>query len=173
MVPGSLLLPAEGEGRNAVYAAGLGFEVVAFDISEIAREKALRLAEERNVALTYYVANLHELDLPSDSFDAVALIYAHFPPEQRHELHRELVRILRPGGQIILEAFSKAHLAFNTVNPKAGGPKDIELLYSEADLRDDFKALEVGFSTTVEVELSEGLYHSGRSSVVRMIASKR
>jgi len=170
--PGRVLLPAEGEGRNAVYAAGMGFEVVAFDISEMARAKALRLAEERNVELTYFVANLPELDLPSDSFDAVALIYAHFPPAQRRAFHLELVRVLRPGGQIILEAFSKAHLAFNRVNPSAGGPQEIELLYSEAELLNDFSELDIVLCETVEVDLNEGVYHVGRSSVVRLIATK-
>jgi len=53
--PGRLLMPAEGEGRNGVYAARKGWVVDAFDISEKGREKALRLAEEMGVAIHYQV----------------------------------------------------------------------------------------------------------------------
>ena len=79
-IDGKILLPAEGEGRNAVYAAKKGLDVTAFDISIEGTKKALQLAEHENVAIRYEVGNLPELKLMNESFDAAAFIYAHFPP---------------------------------------------------------------------------------------------
>ena len=79
LAPQTILFAAEGEGRNAVYAAQRGWKVSAFDISTAGRQKALRLAAENGVALDYVVGELPELDFADESFDAIALIYAHFP----------------------------------------------------------------------------------------------
>jgi len=77
--PGKILFPAEGEGRNAVHAAKLGWDVFAFDISEQGKQKALRLAAENNVHIDYQVGELPSLQYHPAQFDAVALVYAHFP----------------------------------------------------------------------------------------------
>ena len=45
--PGKILLPAEGEGRNAVYAAKQGWEVMAFDLSSEGKNKAEKLAAKK------------------------------------------------------------------------------------------------------------------------------
>ncbi|MEZ0130354.1 class I SAM-dependent methyltransferase, partial [Flavobacterium sp. LBUM151] len=79
--PGTILFPAEGEGRNAVYAAKLGWTVSAFDISEEGKNKALKLAETNNVSIDYKVGELETLNYHTEQFDAIALIYAHFPAE--------------------------------------------------------------------------------------------
>src|SRR4051812_12435595 len=78
---GSILFPAEGEGRNAVFAAQLGWRVSAFDISIEGKNKALGLAEANNVTIDYQVGELQELNYKPEQFDAIALIYAHFPAD--------------------------------------------------------------------------------------------
>jgi hypothetical protein len=65
---GKLLLPAEGEGRNAVYAARSGWQVTAFDSSAVAREKALKYAREEGVSLEY-------LHLDIDAYKATPATY--------------------------------------------------------------------------------------------------
>ena len=57
-VPGKLLLPGEGEGRNAVYAAKCGWLVDAYDQSINAQKKALKLAEINDVIINYSVVDL-------------------------------------------------------------------------------------------------------------------
>ena len=52
---GRILCLAEGEGRNAVFLAEQGYDVVAVDGSEMGREKALQLAESRGVSIAYHV----------------------------------------------------------------------------------------------------------------------
>lgn len=170
--PGKILFPAEGEGRNAVYAAEAGWEVSAFDLSEEGKKKADQLATSRGVILEYLVGNLSEITYPSESFDALVLIFAHFPASLRESFHSKLLTFLKPGGILILEGFSKDHLKFSSVNPLSGGPKDPAMLFSEEELRSDFKGMEILSLEEKEVALKEGLYHSGRSAVIRLVARK-
>lgn len=170
--PGKALFPAEGEGRNAVYAATLGWEVLAFDQSEAGRDKALQLAQEKGVSINYQVCDLNEFQGKLESFDALILVYAHFPAAKRKEFHQKLLKYLKPGGWIILEGFSKAHAQFNSVNEKAGGPKDPAMLFSRDELMDDFADVaDLSIEEDI-VFLEEGLYHVGDSAVIRLIGKK-
>jgi ubiquinone/menaquinone biosynthesis C-methylase UbiE len=170
--PGRILLPAEGEGRNAVFAARHGWEVVAFDQSNAGRDKALRLAEKYGVTIEYLVGEFQTLSFEKESFDALGLIYAHFSAEAKSEYHRVLNDYLRPGGTVVFEAFSKSHIAYNTQNPAAGGPKNVDMLFSEEELRADFPDYEMLHLQEEVVHLKEGLFHNGQSAVVRMVAKK-
>ncbi|HRD81224.1 MAG: class I SAM-dependent methyltransferase [Saprospiraceae bacterium] len=168
---GRILFPAEGEGRNAVFAARLGWEAHAFDYSESARMKALQLAQEQGVQLQYAVADVRELDYEPAAFDAIAIIFAHFPSSFRAHCHQVWDRLLKPGGVLLLEAFSKDHLSYNA-DGKAGGPREADLLYDAAELEAAFGHYDILESRQVETELSEGLYHNGLSSVVQFVARK-
>jgi cyclopropane fatty-acyl-phospholipid synthase-like methyltransferase len=170
--PGKILLPAEGEGRNAVYAAKLGWHVFAFDQSIEGKKKALKLADKHKVNIHYDVCEFEEVNYPPNEFDAIALIFAHFPADKKETYHQKLIQWLKPGGVIILEAFSKKHIEFNSVNEKAGGPRDIDMLYSVEELKIWFKDFEFIELYETENELNEGLFHVGRGAVVRCIAKK-
>ncbi len=172
VTPGHILFPAEGEGRNAVHAAQQGWQVDAFDLSEAGQQKAYALATDKQVNIQYDVVNFNEVQLPKDTYDAVALIFAHFPANFRADWHQKLIDALKPGGHLLLEAFSKDHLAFNSKNPAAGGPKNIEMLYDANTLRDDFDQLNELLLETKVVHLQEGPYHHGESSVIRYIGQK-
>lgn len=106
-------------------------------------------------------------------FDAIGLIYAHAPAEKRKEYHQAFLSFLKPGGTIILEGFSKNHLRHSATNEKAGGPKDIRMLYSTEEVQADFAGLETLLLKEEETELTEGLYHFGEASVVRFVGRKR
>lgn len=165
--PGRLLLPAEGEGRNAVYAARHGWSVTAFDYSENARLKALQLAGTASVQLDYQVTDLRLFDFPEAAFDAVGLFFVHLPVNDRQFLHQQVMRALRPGGRLVLEAFSKAQLGF-----QSGGPRDEAMLFDAQLLRSDFSDLQIAFLTEEQIHLQEGRYHQGEAAVVRMLAEK-
>lgn len=171
--PGTILLPAEGEGRNAVYAAKLGWEVAAFDISEEGKNKALKLAEANNVKIDYKIDALETLNYQPEQFDAIALIYAHFPAEIKSYLHKTLETYLRKDGIIIFEAFSKKHLEYLAINDKVGGPKDIESLFSIEEIKADFPNYEIIQLEETEIELNEGLFHNGKGSVIRFVGKKK
>lgn len=163
--PGKLLLPAEGEGRNAVYAAKLGWQVVAFDSSIEGQKKAYRLANEQNVEIDYLLKSYDEFTAEENSFDALALIYAHHPNRQQN--HRKLARLVKPGGKIILEGFSKEQLQYGT-----GGPPVLHLLFSEEEIHDDFKDLAKLKIKKIVKHLSEGKHHFGDSSIIQLFGEK-
>lgn len=171
--PGSILFPAEGEGRNAVFAATLGWQVSAFDISAEGKNKALKLAEDNTLEIDYQVGELDTLNYQTEQFDAIALIYAHFPAEIKSAIHKALDKYLRKGGTIIFEAFSKKHLEYLAVNDKVGGPKDIESLFSIEEIQADFPNYEIVTLEEKEIELNEGLFHNGKGSVIRFIGTKK
>ncbi|AGA78871.1 class I SAM-dependent methyltransferase [Echinicola vietnamensis] len=171
--PGKILFPAEGEGRNAIFAAQSGWEVSAFDISKVGREKAKQWATRQGVVLDYQVGELPRLDYHEGQFDAIALIYAHFPATIKSTYHKILVDYLRPGGHVIFEAFGKNHLALRNQNPKVGGPKDVDTLFSVAELKADFKNVEMLNLEEKVISLREGLYHNGEGSVIRFVGKKK
>ncbi len=171
--PGSILFPAEGEGRNAVFAARLGWMVSAFDISAEGKKKAQLLAEKNNVTINYQVGELKTLNYQAGQFDAIALIYAHFPASIKSAIHQTLNQYLRKGGFIIFEAFSKNHLDYLAKNEKVGGPKDIASLFSTDELQADFTGYEVIELTEKEIELNEGAFHNGTGSVIRFTGIKK
>ena len=165
-------MPADGEGRNGVYAAQEGWNVTSFDLSDEGRTKALQLAKERDVHIRYITGDFEHLDFEAASFDAVGLIYAHFPAGQKSSFHRKLDGYLQPGGIVIFEAFSKRHIHFSHQNPKVGGPKDIGELFSIKEIATDFAGYEQLLLEEREIQLNEGLYHIGTGSVIRFVGRK-
>lgn len=165
--PGKILFPAEGEGRNAVFAAKMGWEVTAFDPSTEGKRKAESLAFENGVEIKYNLSNYEEVEFPSESFDCIVLIFAHIHPLKRKEYHKKMVSFLKPGGTLILEGFSKKQINKNT-----GGPRNIDMLYSREELESDFNHFtEIAVSET-DIHLDEGLYHQGTAAVIRVTGIK-
>lgn len=171
---GKLLLPGEGEGRNAVYASSKGWIVDAVDFSESAKAKALKLAESKSVKINYIISDLAEFDYPENEYDLIGLFFIHLKPSVRDLVHSKLIKSLKSGGRIILEAFNKRQ-----INNTSGGPKDIELLYDEKDILSSFSHLlsnskgEILLLENTITELSEGSYHKGKADVIRFIGLKK
>ncbi len=171
--PGSILFAAEGEGRNAVYATKQGWNVSAFDISIEGKNKAMLLAQKNNASIDYQLGRLDELPFVKEQFDAIVLIYAHFPAKIKSEYHKVIAAWLRKGGLIIFEAFSKNHLAYVQQDPNVGGPKELDMLFSIEEIRADFSDFEIIELTETVIELKEGLYHNGKGSVIRFYGRKK
>jgi cyclopropane fatty-acyl-phospholipid synthase-like methyltransferase len=165
--PGMILFPAEGQGRNCVYAASHGWNVTAFDNSEVGQKQALQLAKQFGVSIKYELCSYDEFDADPESFDCIALIFAHQPPLQRAIFHQRAIDWLKPGGHVILEAFAKQQL-----EKTSGGPRDLDMLFSREELESDFAALSEMDIRETEVVLGEGKYHIGPASVVRMVGSR-
>ncbi|HYV54268.1 MAG TPA: class I SAM-dependent methyltransferase [Chitinophagaceae bacterium] len=170
---GTILFPAEGEGRNAVFAANLGWTVSAFDISMEGKKKADRLAKINNVTIDYQVGDLQEISFDTKQFDVIALIYAHFPANIKSLYHKTLDKYLRNGGVVIFEAFSKRHIDYVSKNENVGGPRDLESLFSIEEIKSDFANYDIIELEEKEIELSEGLYHNGTGSVIRFVGQKK
>ena len=167
LVPGKILLPAEGEGRNAVYAAEKGWIVSAFDQSEEGRKKALRLAASRDVTIDYQIRDLEALDYTPGYFDAIALVFVHSSSLKRKVIHQNLIKFLKPGGTLILIGYSKEQLQYNS-----GGPKEESMLFTEIELIEDFSELQINSIEKIETMIQEGDFHHGKASVIQMVAVK-
>ena len=173
--PGKILFPAEGEGRNAVYAAKSGWLATAFDISLEGKKKALLLAEKNNVTINYLLGELEtnsNFSFKAESFDAIAFVYAHFPASLKQSYHSILNQFLKKGGLVIFEAFSKKHLEYQAKNMNIGGPKELDMLYSKEEILEYFPGFKILLLEEKEVELHEGLYHNGIGSVIRFVGEK-
>ena len=112
------------------------------------------------------------MNFKKNSFDVLALIYAHFPADVKIKLYSNLAELVKPNGYLILEAFSKSHLEFRKKNPAVGGPGDIEMLFSKKEIKDAFKEFEIIKLEEVQIELKEGNFHNGLGSVIRFIGKK-
>lgn len=166
--PGSdVLCLAEGEGRNAVFLAGLGHRVHAVDAARVGLEKALQLAQKRAVHITIEVADLDDYSIAPESYDAIISIFAHVPRVTRERVHAHLVAALRPGGVLLLEGYTPAQLLAGT-----GGPGDAEKLFTLARLQHELQGLEWQLAHEIERDVIEGRYHTGRAAVVQMIGVK-
>lgn len=166
MQPGKILLPAEGEGRNAIFAARSGWDVKAFDISEEGFKKAKKLAEKNRLEIKYEVTDVLNFDT-DEKFDVLAFIYAHFPNEIRARAISHLLKFLKPGGKVIFEAFSKKQLGNDS-----GGPKNPDMLYSIEEVKNEFQNLEFEYLAEETIDLDEGVHHQGKGSVIRFVGTK-
>ncbi len=166
--PGRILLPCEGEGRNAVYAAKKGWMVEAFDLSIEGKKKAELLALENDVQIHFQVADAVKVEFVPETFDVIALIYAHFPPEIRTFVHQNMIEWLKPGGMLLMEAFNPEQLGNNS-----GGPKDPDMLYTEEILKIDFDGLKIIMLEKAKITLNEGSRHKGLADVIRFIGVKQ
>lgn len=168
MLVGPVLSLAEGEGRNAVFLASLGIDVLGVDSSEVGLAKARKLAESRSVNIRTEVVDLAQYEPPADAFGAVVSIFAHLRSALRARLYPLIARSLKPGGVILLEAYSKEQIKRNT-----GGPKDVDMLMSAADLERAFPDCEVVLLQELEREVVEGTFHTGVASVVQFLGRKK
>lgn len=162
--PGKILLPADGEGRNACMAAKMGWDVTAFDYSQEGVEKALKLAYEMDVKINFTCCDYQDFST-KNKFDVVGLIYAHMP--NRKSFHQLAIDHLKSGGKLILEGFNKKQLGKDS-----GGPQKLEMLYNEQELQEDFKDFEELRIWETQTHLTEGLYHVGNAEVIRVIGTK-
>ncbi|MGB5287385.1 MAG: class I SAM-dependent methyltransferase [Ignavibacteriaceae bacterium] len=166
-IPGKLLLPGEGEGRNAVYAAKLGWQADAFDQSENAQKKALKLAKKNKVQINYSLVDLTKFIPIKNHYDAIAIIFVHFNAEYKTTFHNKMIDSLKPGGKIFLEIFSK-----NQIKKNSGGPQDMTMLYSLDEVNRDFHNLKTILLKEENVLLDEGDKHRGDASVIRFVGEK-
>lgn len=164
---GEILCLAEGEGRNAVFLARLGFRVTAVDSSAVGLEKANALAAQHGVTIQTVVADLAAFDLGVARWDGIVSIWCHTPPGLRARLHRSSVAALKPGGVFLLEAYTPKQLEYKT-----GGPSAAALLMTLAEVREELAGLELIEAEEKLREVHEGRYHDGMSAVLQVVARK-
>ncbi|WP_339914517.1 class I SAM-dependent methyltransferase [uncultured Brevundimonas sp.] len=168
--PGArVLVVADGEGRNGVWLAGRGLDVVTTDLSPRAVEKARALAARRDVTLETLTVDLDAWDWPVATFDVVVAIFIQFaPPAQRDRLFARMKAALKPGGLLLLEGYRPEQLTYGT-----GGPAETDNFYTEDLLREAFADCDVISLEAYDAEIHEGPGHAGRSALIDLVARVR
>ncbi len=164
---GKVLMLAEGEGRNAVYLATLGYQVTAVDGSAVGLQKAEKLAAERDVKITTIVADLAAFKILPGEWEGIVSCYCHVPSAIRVPLHHSVVMGLKPGGVFVLEAFSEEQLSKDT-----GGPKSLDMLMKLKGLKQELVGLDFIHAVTMDRDVREGSRHTGLASVVQLLCIK-
>jgi SAM-dependent methyltransferase len=165
---GRALAVADGEGRNGVWLAEQGLEVVSVDFSPAAQGKARALAAERGVAVSFVQADVHAWDYPQAAFDVVVEVFAQFsPPAERAMKWRGMRQALKSGGLLIIVGYTPKQLQYGT-----GGPKQVEKLYTRTMLEREFGDFGNLKIVEQERELREGGSHVGMSAVIGLTAFK-
>jgi SAM-dependent methyltransferase len=157
-----------GEGRNALFLASRGLNVLAVDQSDAGMQKAQRLAGERGLALRTQVMDLQEFDAERNSFDVISSIFVHLPRALRAAVHKRARAWLKPGGVFLLEAYAPDQIERST-----GGPKDPSLLASLDVILGELDGLEIEHQAALVRNVCEGRFHTGEASVVQVLARKR
>lgn len=163
-----VLAVADGEGRNSVFLAQHGHQVVATDISERALDKARQLAQRRGVQIDFRMADLTTWDWPDEKFDAVVAIFIQFGGgDARRLIFDGFAKALKPGGLLLLEGYRPEQVEYGT-----GGPPNAENLYTEAMLREAFASWEIEHLSAYDAEIGEGTGHAGMSALIDLVARK-
>ncbi len=164
---GPVLCLAEGQGRNAVFLSRIGHAVTAVDQSTVGLDRARDLATENGVAIECVAADLADFEIEPGAWAGIVSIWAHLPPALRGAVNRKAVAGLRPGGVMVVEAYSPRQLEFGT-----GGPRAAELLVPRAALEEELSGLEFILAQEAEREVVEGKYHRGMAAVVQVLARR-
>lgn len=165
---GKALAVADGEGRNGIWLAEQGLDVVSLDFSPSAQKKAEALARERDVRIAFLRADVHSWNYPDAAFDVVVEIFTQFStPAERAKKWAGMRKTLKPGGLLIIQGYTPKQLQYGT-----GGPKQVEQLYTRAMLEEAFRGFHDMRIVEEEVDMHEGTSHGGMSAVINFTARK-
>ena len=165
---GKALAVADGEGRNGVWLAERGLDVVSLDFSPNAQDKARALAVKRGVAITTELGDVLSYAWPTARYDVIAVIFIQFMgPADRARVFTGIRQALKPGGLLLLEGYTPKQIQYGT-----GGPKEAENMYTRALLEQEFGGFGDCRIEDYEVEMHEGSGHGGMSAVIDLVARK-
>lgn len=163
-----VLCIADGEGRNGVWLAKQGMQVVGFDVSDIALEKAKKFATDNQVEIAYSLSDTDSFDWQENTYDAVIGIFIQFAePQMRARIFKQAHKALKSGGILILQGYTLKQLEYKT-----GGPSLKDHLYTEDIIRELAKEFQILDLRCYEKELNEGARHAGMSALLGLIARK-
>ena len=166
----SALCVADGEGRNGVWLAEQGLDVVSVDFSKAGLAKARELARSRGVSVETICADLLSWKWPQGAFDVVVALYIHFPEGERSVVNRAMLAALKPGGVLVMEVFHPDQLRLGF---ESGGPQDPELLYTADGLRHDFADAEIITLEELVLTRSESRHAGKKAAITRLIAKRQ
>jgi SAM-dependent methyltransferase len=154
--PGTALDVGMGQGRNAVFLAEQGWRVTGFDPADKAVALANTIARQRGVALTTHVEGSETFDFGENRWDLILISYV-----GARDVADRVVRALRPGGIVVVEAFHRDVTRNNSVG---GG-----VVFDSNELLQLFPGLRVLRYEDLETKTDFG---RGLTRAVRLCAMK-
>jgi len=165
---GTALAVADGEGRNGVWLAERGLDVLSTDWSPTALGKAQALAARRGVTLRTEQVDVVDWKWPAAAFDVVAAIFIQFlTPDERRHVFAGMRNALKPGGLLLIEGYRPEQL-----NYKTGGPSQVENLYTRPLLEAEFGGFAELRITEHDSMTSEGAGHVGMAALIDLVGRK-
>jgi len=153
-----------GQGRNAVFLARRGWDVVMVDVAVAGAARARAAAQAEKVRISALVADLSEgaLAVPEASFDLVLMVNYH----DRLATARA-AKWLRPGGALLVEGFAQEQLG-----RPSGGPQDPAALWHPNELLSLAGEMRVVWYEDRLITDDDNPRHHGAKWVVRLIARR-
>jgi SAM-dependent methyltransferase len=142
---GTALDVACGEGRNALWLAEQGWMVTAIDFSDVAIDKARRIAEERGISVNWIADDVSEHPLAKRAFDLVSVLYLHTNSAERARWLPRVIDAVAPGGTFLYIGHDPSNIEHGV-----GGPQKPELLPGADDLRQRLDDFEIVAAEVVE-----------------------
>jgi cyclopropane fatty-acyl-phospholipid synthase-like methyltransferase len=159
---------ADGEGRNGIWLAEQGLDVVTLEFAPTAVAKARAFATARGVTVTIERADVLHWTWPTEAFDVIAAIFIQFAnASERASLFANMATALKPGGLLLIQGYRTEQLKYRT-----GGPSQVENLYTRALLErsfKDFASLDIREHDSV---IAEGNAHVGMSALIDLVGRK-
>ena len=159
--------PADGEGRNGVYLAKLGYDVTSVDVSNLAVDKANALAEEHGVQINSHVGDIFTFPCDVDHYDLVVISFMHFLPEDHLRFIDLMKTTLKPGGVLVMEGYMLDQMPLTS-----GGPKNPDMLFSRQQIADNFADFNIILLQETRRHLTEGTRHQGEAATLQILAQK-
>lgn len=165
---GRALAVADGEGRNGVWLAEQGLDVLSLERSPRGQAKARELAALRGVTMSFELADLTTWTWPLEAFDVIAVIFTQFlGSDDLEKYFADLRSALKPGGLLLMEGYSPKQLEYGT-----GGPKTLDGMYTRDLLERAFAGMSELTIEEYDAERHEGSGHGGMSGLIDLIGRK-
>jgi cyclopropane fatty-acyl-phospholipid synthase-like methyltransferase len=165
---GRALAISDGEGRNGVWLARQGLDVVSMDFSPAAQAKAHALAAKHGVSITTELSDILLYTWPRDTYDVIAAIFFQYlGPADRNAVFAHIREALKPGGLLLLSGYTPKQLQYGT-----GGPKAVENLYTRQLLEQSFAGFASLEIDEYDAVLHEGSGHAGMSALIDLVGIK-
>ncbi|MGD0219269.1 MAG: class I SAM-dependent methyltransferase [Acidimicrobiales bacterium] len=129
--PGTALDVACGEGRNAIWLAEQGWQVVGLDFSAVGLDKARRLAVARGVAVEWVEGDVVAWEPPA-RYDLVVVLYLQLPADLRRQVLGRIAGSVAAGGTMLVVGHDRSNLACGY-----GGPQDPAVLFGPKDVAEE------------------------------------
>ncbi len=149
--PGRALDLGAGDGRNAIWLAGRGWDVTAVDFSQVALDRGRASATAVGVHVEWRLADLLEWAPGAGRFDLVTLLFIHLPHRERHAVYARAAAAVAPGGTLLVVGHDRTNIADGI-----GGPQDPEVLFTPGEVADELPDFRIDRAETVRRPSDDG-----------------